>query len=167
MEPEIAPVKLHSRYSAGAVIACVALAAAACAHAPRSAVAPDVALERRQSEFLAALAARDAERTAAFFADSAVMHVAGMPPIEGRSAIRQLYANLFGFMSASGATPEFMRVAAAGDMAYGTGSTTSEFRGPQGTVAYTGKYVLVWRRIAGAWQIVLYAISSNQPEAGR
>lgn len=48
-------------------------------------------LDQRQSESFAALEARDADTTAALFADEAVVHVANMPPIEGRSAIREFY----------------------------------------------------------------------------
>jgi hypothetical protein len=48
-------------------------------------------------------------------------------------------------------------------MAYGIGVTTNAFRGPDGGVRHTGRYVMVWRRDRGEWWIVLYGLSSNDP----
>jgi ketosteroid isomerase-like protein len=142
--------------------------AGACAH--RQAAPAEAERERlgqRQGELFAALAARDADRTAALFADDALLHVAGMPPIQGRIAIREFYSNVFGFLSASSATPEMTHISDSGDLAYGVGRVANAFRGPQGPVEYAGKYLLVWRKLADDWVIVLYGISSNQPEAAR
>jgi ketosteroid isomerase-like protein len=72
-------------------------------------------------------------------------------------------AHLFRFLSGSRAAPEAIQVSDRGDLAYGIGSVSNEFRGPEGRVEYAGKYVLVWRKIAGDWMVVLYGISSNQP----
>jgi hypothetical protein len=41
------------------------------------------------------------------------------------------------------------------------------FRSADGVVEYTGKYVLVWSKLAGERTVVHYGVSSNQPEAGR
>jgi hypothetical protein len=48
-----------------------------------------------------------------------------------------------------------------------SGGVANAFRGPQGPIEYAGKYLLVWRKLADDWVIVLYGISSNQPEAAR
>jgi ketosteroid isomerase-like protein len=145
-----------------------ALLAAACAHGPP--VSLDVErheLTQRQNEFFGAMAARDADRMARLFADDALLHVANMPPVEGRDAVRRFYANMFGFLSASTATPEALHISAGGDMAYGVGSASNEFRGPQGPAVYAGKYLLVWRKVADEWLVALYGVSSNQPDPGR
>jgi ketosteroid isomerase-like protein len=150
---------------AGAPAASItAPAAATAASAPSAARA---VLEQRQQAFFAAMAARDADGVAALFAEDGVMQVAGMPPIEGGAAVRQFYGNMFGFLSASTATPTTTVIAAAGDMAYGTGSTVNEFRGQDGPLRFSGKYALVWRQLGGEWRIVLYSISSNQQDAAR
>jgi hypothetical protein len=52
-------------------------------------------------------------------------------------------------------------------MAYSFGRTSNQFRGPEGPVAYTGKYVLVWWKLGGQWMIVLCGVSSNEPAAAR
>jgi ketosteroid isomerase-like protein len=144
--------------------ACLLIVATACAHQPVPLDARHVLLDQREREFFATLAAAsDADAMAGFFADDAVIHVANMPAIEGRSAIREFYGNLFRFLDASESVPDATHVSASGDMAYGTGRASNEFGGPQGPVRYTGKYILVWRRVAGEWRIVLYGVSSDQP----
>lgn len=119
-------------------------------------------LDQRENEFLAALAARDADGTAELFAENGVLHVANMPPVEGRDAIRGFYGNVFGFLTASEAHPRSSRLSDAADMAYSIGTTSNEFAGPDGPVAYAGKYLLVWERLEGEWMIVVYSISSDQ-----
>jgi ketosteroid isomerase-like protein len=119
-------------------------------------------LEQRQDEFFAAIAAREEDRTAAMFADHAVLHVANMPAIEGRDAIRHFYGNLYRFLSASRATPDATQISASADMAYTVGRTVNEFRGPEGVVGFAGKFVLVWQLFGDDWMITLYGISSDE-----
>ncbi len=141
--------------------------ATACAH--HRAVPLEVGRElhaEREREFLAALATRDADSVAAFFADDAVLHIASMPPIEG-AAIHRLYQNLSSFLVRSDARPEGSYVSATGDMAYSIGRTSNEFRTPEGSVVHSGKYSLLWRRVGDDWLVVLYSVSSNQADAPR
>jgi uncharacterized protein (TIGR02246 family) len=125
------------------------------------------ALAERQDAFLAAMEAKDAERAGALFAGDAILHIANRPALQGRTAIQQFYATMFGFLSASQATPELMEIAACGDMAYAIGSVANEFRGPQGATKHLGKYLLVWRKLEGEWRIAVYSVSSNEPAAPR
>lgn len=150
-----------------ALLAAVLMAAACAADHPVYAGAERERLEIRQGEFLAAMSDRDADRTAAFFADGAVLHVANMPPVAGRAAIQRFYGNLFGYLAETRAAPETTHLSASGDMAYSIGTASNTFRGPQGTVEYSGKFVLVWRKLEGEWMIELYGVSSNQSEGGR
>jgi ketosteroid isomerase-like protein len=124
-------------------------------------------LEKRQVDFFTALSAKDADKVAAFFIESSVLHIANRPPIEGRSAIRQFYSGLFGFLSASSATPEVLKVSQSGDMGYSYGKAVNTFTTPQGDVEYSGKYVLVWELIKDDWMIMFYSVSSNQPDPSR
>lgn len=126
---------------------------------------PDPALAAQQQRFIAAAAARDADALSALFAEDGVLHVAGRPPVRGQAAVRQFYGAVFSFMSASSMAPERLDMGAGGDMAWGVGATTNEFRGPDGTMRYAGKYLLVWRRVeAGEWRVAAYAISSDEPQ---
>jgi ketosteroid isomerase-like protein len=151
-----------------AVVAVCAVLAGACAHRPAaSPEAERAALEQRQAGFLAAVAARDADRAAAFFAADAVLHIAGMPPVQGRTAIGAFYGNVFRFMAASRSTPASLRISSSGGMAWAAGSVVNSFQADQGTVEHAGKYLLVWEQHAGEWWIAAYGISSNQADAGR
>lgn len=151
-----------------ALAAAALLVGAACAHRPATLDdAERQRLEQRQTDFLAALSARDLDRTIAHFADDAVLHVANMPPIEGRSAIHQFYGNVFRFLSATEPQPEMIRISRGADMAYSPGSVTNVFEGEQGPVEHTGKYLLVWERRDGDWSIAVYSISSNQADPSR
>jgi ketosteroid isomerase-like protein len=143
----------------------LALLTTACAHQRPDASWGRPLFEARQAEFFEAMTARDADWIAGLFADAAELHVANMPPVVGQSAIRQFYGRMFEFLSASTAAPSGMHVSAGGDMAYSTGRTANEFRGAEGPVSYAGKYVLVWKRVADDWRVVLYAVSGNQPAA--
>ena len=124
-------------------------------------------LLERQGDFLEAMASRDVDGIPSLFAEDAVLHVANMPPVEGREAIVRFYGNLFGSLTASNAVVEETHMSAGGDMAYSFGQTTNQFRGPEGTESYAGKFALVWCKIEGEWVIVLYSVSSNQQGAAR
>lgn len=120
------------------------------------------ALRERERTFLAALAARDLDRTTALFADHAELHIANMPLVQGSDAIERFYGNVFRFMEASAAEPQTMRVAASGDMAYTTGRVRNRFdSGPDAAAEYEGKYLIVWERVGGEWMIVIYGISND------
>lgn len=139
--------------------------ACGCAHrAPSSSGADEASLRQRQSDFLEALTAKDPDQVAAHCAEDAVIHIANLPPIHGREAIRQLYRNIFRFLRASTYTPEVLRMSSSGDVAYSAGGVTTAFDGEQGLVEYPGKYLLVWEQREGAWLIVAYSISNNQSD---
>ena len=96
-----------------------------------------------------------------------MLHVANMPPVQGREAIHAFYGNVFRFMLESEATPETLQISASGDMAYTTGSVTNSFHSQDEPVRYSGKYLLVWENHDGEWLISVYAVSNNSGEGGR
>jgi uncharacterized protein (TIGR02246 family) len=147
-----------------ATAALALLMISACAHRAPALPGPAAAeqdLRQRHAAFLEALSARDATQVASFFAEDAVLHIANMPPVQGRTAIASFYGNVFRFMTASQPTTQTVRVAASADLAYTAGSVTNAFQGEQGPVEYAGKYLLVWERRGGAWSVVVYSLSSN------
>jgi uncharacterized protein (TIGR02246 family) len=150
----------------GAVLMVAAVVACDGVRGPDEAggAAASEAVERRQAGFISAMAERDAGALASYFAEDAVMHLAGRPPIEGRAAIGQLYTRMFGYLRESRFTPSALHVAGAGDMAVVHGETANVFGGPDGTVEYVGKYSMVWRRYGDEWLIALYSVSSNESD---
>jgi ketosteroid isomerase-like protein len=155
--------RLHRRLL---LLATAAALAAACTPRPfPGAPAARADLQEREATFLAALAAKNPEQAAAHFADDAVLHVANMPPVQGRNAIREFYANIFRFLDSSVSASEVVRTSSSGDMGYSLGRVTNVFASEHGRMEYAGKYILVWERRGEQWLIATYSISNNQPEA--
>jgi ketosteroid isomerase-like protein len=146
----------------------LALASACATLPPRTAPDADAAgLAMRERSLLEALSARDAAATSRHFAEDAVLHVAGMPPVSGRAAIHDFYHTVFRFLRASEPESETLRVSSGGDMGYGTGRVTNVFDGEGGPVRHVGKYILVWERREGEWLVTAYGISSDRAEPVR
>ncbi|HSJ08094.1 MAG TPA: nuclear transport factor 2 family protein, partial [Longimicrobiales bacterium] len=108
-----------------------------------------------------------ADVLANYFADDALLHVAGMPPVRGRDDIARFYSNVFRFLAASTPVPEALRMSEGADVAWGAGRVRNVFDGPEGRVEYEGKYAAVWERRDGEWLLALYAVSSDAPESRR
>lgn len=149
----------------------VLLLAGGCAAPGPEAAAEAVEPERerlleRQDAFLSALDAGDVAATVEHFAADAVLHVGGMPPVEGRDAIGAFYGNVFRFMTASAAVPETTRISSGGDMAFSRGSVSNTFQGEGSPMEFSGKYVLVWEIRGEGWSIVVYAVSDDAPDSG-
>jgi ketosteroid isomerase-like protein len=119
----------------------------------------------RQAELLAAMSDRDLGRTMTHFAPDAVLHVANFPSREGSAAIRDFFDGTFRFLSASEASAGEVRVSGGGDMAYSVGRVTNVFQGPEGRVAYPGKFLLVWELRDGEWLVSVYSVSSDGGES--
>ena len=124
-------------------------------------------LLERQATFLAAMASKDVDATAEHFAEDAILHIANMPPIQGRETIRTFYSNVFLFMEESETVPESVQIAASADMAYTTGRVINSFQGEGESVSYSGKYLLIWENLDNEWLISVYAVSNNSSEVPR
>jgi ketosteroid isomerase-like protein len=112
------------------------------------------AIRRLDAEFMRAAAAHDgAALAAAFYDKDAVLLPPNSPALEGRESIRQM---LQGLMD-SGLT------SSSGDLAYGRGRYTMNLEPAGGSpVTDVGKYVVVYRRQAGAWRAVADIFNSDQ-----
>lgn len=151
-----------------AALALAVAALAGCAHSGAGgAQASGGALEARQASFLAAMGERGTERLVTHFAEDAVLHVANMPEIRGRAAIRQFYANVFRFLASTTATVDSVRLAPGGDMAFSTGRVTNVFGAGERRTEFAGKFLLVWERRGGEWMVAVYAVSSDAADPGR
>jgi ketosteroid isomerase-like protein len=150
------------------LVAAALILSAACAHRPAQRAGGEYPrLDARQNSFLEALSARDLERTTGYFAADASVHVANMPTLRGRDAIGGFYGNVFRFLRESSSVPEMIEMSASEDLAYSTGAVANAFDSPDGRVEFTGKYILVWKRVAGEWLIAHYGISNDQPASDR
>ena len=121
------------------------------------------AIRRLDAEFMRAAAAHDgAALVAAFYDKDAVLLPPNRPALEGRESIRQM---LQGLMN-SGLTSiklETTVTGSSGDLAYGRGRYIMNLEPAGGSpVTDVGKYVVVYRRQAGAWRAVADIFNSDQ-----
>ena len=102
-----------------------------------------------------------------FWADDAVLMPPGLPPVRGKSAIRQYVENAAkvpGFQIRW--EPESVHVSQSGDLAYMFERNVVTFNDPQGNpVTAHGKVVTVWRKDAnGAWRNVVDMWNEAPPD---
>jgi uncharacterized protein (TIGR02246 family) len=114
--------------------------------------------------WIGAIDSRDAAGTASFYAEDGMFMVPNSPPARGRDAIRTAWSGLLQTPNLSlKVEPATIEVAQAGDMAYELGTYQLGMDGPQGRVEDDGKYVVVWRKREGRWQVVADIFNSNRP----
>jgi uncharacterized protein (TIGR02246 family) len=103
---------------------------------------------------------KDLPRTASYYADTAVLMVAGSPLTSGKDAIQKAFAGMManpGF--ALSFAPTKVEVSKAGDLAYEIGDYSLTFSDKKGKPLTTkAKYVVVWGKQAdGSWKVLVDA----------
>jgi uncharacterized protein (TIGR02246 family) len=114
-------------------------------------------------EWLEAVAAKDADRTAGFYAADGMMMPQGAPAAIGTGAIAKAWGGLYAMKDFSLIfTPSSITVAEAGDMAMDIGTYELSFTGEDGKkVADHGKYVVVWKKVDGDWKAAADIFNSD------
>ncbi len=149
----------------------VALATAACWTSPalrKTDLASEAAAVRSlNSNLNDAIQRRDTQVVVAAYAPDGALLWQNDPRITG-PGIRNAWAQAFG-------TPGFalrlhsqvVRVAEAGDYALDEGSLELEVPGPGGILRSAGKYLVVWRKVNGAWKILYDVYNTDAPPTAR
>jgi uncharacterized protein (TIGR02246 family) len=127
--------------------------------------ADERAVRSADSALSTAIEARDAERTASFYAEDALLMPIAEPTVAGRAAIQAEWAHVFGipgFMN--GARLERVEVS-SGSLAYTRGTYETAMKAPNGSpVIERGKWVTIWRRQAdGNWRIAVDIANTDAP----
>lgn len=133
---------------------------------PRVDLAAATAAVRTRSEGLqAAEGALNTDAAIAFWAPDAIVQPAGSPQVQGRDAIRALYQSYFsgGKLKKLEGTTSQLDVSQGGDLAYEYGVNHMDFAGPKGDLLDVGKYLLVWKKIDGQWDVVALSFTSDAP----
>ena len=149
------------------VLAFSAAFGVACAREPEvDRQALERSLRSADSALTAAIAAKDVDRTTAFYDENAELLPVAEPVVVGREAIRREWADIFGIPGfASTANLTRVEVSADGTLAYtrGTYETTMTGSDRRPTVE-VGKWVTVWRRSSdGSWRIVQDITNTDAP----
>ena len=153
-----------------AVVAAGLLALAGCAQpAPPVAdtAADEAAVRAINPAWFKAYSAGDAEGVAALYAEDAVLSIPGVAPVHGRAAIRQAYAEDIAAMAAAGLANNSgadARFGVSGDLGWEWNTFT--VTDASGATVDTGKYVSVFGRKNGTWQIISDIWNTDTPAAG-
>jgi uncharacterized protein (TIGR02246 family) len=133
--------------------------------------APDLAAEgqavmQRSRAWSNVVSTGEVDTILTYWADDAVMLAPGIPPLEGKQAIRS-------FVETALQTPGFqmsweplsVHVAESGDLAYLLESNLTIVSDPMGNpMRMEGKAVTIWRKDPdGVWRNVVDAWSGNEP----
>jgi len=145
----------------------VALAAAAVTAQSGSAQAESTAAIQRQirkidQHWIAAIAKKDPQVIAQFYAADGAILAPGAPIAEGRDAIAKAWK---GFVDLKDFSLVFaltkINVAKAGDMAYELGTYSLSFTTDKGPVQEKGKYVVVWKKVGKTWKAAADIFNNN------
>jgi uncharacterized protein (TIGR02246 family) len=113
-------------------------------------------------EFMDAVAAKDAARVAALYAEDARILMPGRPAVTGRPEILGFYeAGLAGLIESIVLDTTDVRV--SGDLAYAIGVNRISLCPPgEASRVERGKYVAVYRRTSAGWEIVVDSYSNDE-----
>jgi uncharacterized protein (TIGR02246 family) len=124
--------------------------------------APDLAaietsIRSMDKDWSTAAGMKDLDKATQYYADDAQLFGVGAPPAAGKDAIRKVWANLLTSPDYEVLTfaPTAVHVAAAGDMAYETGSYELVMKDKKGKPAsQKGVFVVVWKKqVDGSWKV--------------
>jgi ketosteroid isomerase-like protein len=137
----------------------------ACGKQPRVDVAVEERLIREAGKaWLAAEVAKDIPKIVSFYAEDAIEMASNTPLIQGRDAIRQWYES---WLAPAGVAMTFetqeVVVAPSGDLAYERGTYRFTQDSPRGATEDVGKYLTVWKKVEGKWQVAVDAANSDRP----
>jgi len=142
------------------------IALAACVPKPADTAADEAALKADPVAWFNAYNAGDADGIANLYAENALLLAPGAQAVEGRAAIREFLASDIEMSKAAGLTfnqGEVTGVGVSGDLGWLSGifSVTDA----SGAAVDTGKFLSVYHRINGDWQLIRDTWNSNAAPA--
>lgn len=156
------------------MLSVVAVIAALSAPAAEAQVAPPPAAAARSADEQAIwelegrwnrlIAARDLEGIVALYASDGLVMPAGSPAAQGPAAVRQVWTGLLGLPGLKATlTPLQVTVAGSRDLALDRGRYELTTTGAGGPATEVGKYLVVWKKVGGAWKVAADMFSSDAP----
>jgi ketosteroid isomerase-like protein len=148
---------------------CCIVTATGCAAKPNAA-APEAdsaavaqSFHARSDALQKAESMKDAEASASFYTEDAVLQGAGMRQINGRSNIVALYKTFFANpnLKELRGTPSSAMISASGDLAYEVGVNRIVMRSPKGDLLDAGKFIVVWKHEKGDWYVAALSFTSD------
>jgi uncharacterized protein (TIGR02246 family) len=132
------------------------------------------AVRARSKGVSTAESAKDTQGAIAYYAEDAILQLAGSPQMQGIKAITDMYHQFFqnsSFKEIS-STISNITVSQSGDLAYEYGVNRMVWTSPKGDLLDMGKYLVVWKKVKDNWFIAALAATSDAPapvplEAGK
>lgn len=123
------------------------------------------AIRKIDEDWVAAVKRKDAAAVGQIYAEDAVFMVPNAPQHAGRDKVTEAWAGLMGLPNVElSFAPTTVEVSQSGDMAYDIGTYKLAFDGEGGRrVEDAGKYVVVWRKVDGAWKVAADILNSDLP----
>ena len=122
-------------------------------------------IDTLNDKWVAAFAAKDIAAIENMMAPDALLLSPGAPAVQGAKAIAETWkgwSELANVAVTFGA--ERIEASASGDMAYDYGTYIFAFDGDKGRVIEKGKYIVVWKKIDGAWKVAADIYNDNGTE---
>jgi ketosteroid isomerase-like protein len=152
----------------GMVLCCILMAAACAASSDAATPQADSAavaqaFHVRSDALQKAESMKDADASANFYAEDAVIQGAGMPQVDGKANILALYKAVLANpdLKELRGTPSSAMISASGDLAYEVGVNRIVMRGPKGDLLDAGKFVVVWKHEKGDWYVAALSFTSD------
>ena len=153
-----------SRKFLGAVVCLSAAFAVAGSAAAAGAMVQEQLIRELDAKWVAAVAAKDVDAIARIYTVDGMFLAPNAPLVEGREGIAEAWAGLLGLPGISFTfEPTRIEVSASADLASDVGTFALAFDGEGGRVRDRGKYVLVWKKVNGAWKVLADIFNSNLP----
>ena len=116
------------------------------------------------ARWLQAVRTADVDRIAAFYAADGSFLVPNAPLARGREMVRAVWSQLLAAPNlALRWSASSIEVARGGDMACEIGTYELAMDGPAGRIEDDGKYVVVWRKTDGGWEVAADIFNSSRP----
>ncbi len=115
-------------------------------------------------KWVAAFKQRDFAAIAALYTSNGLLLPSNSPAVEGPKAIVDVWKSwgeLPNVEIAFGANR--VEASSSGDMAYDYGWYTFAFDTDDGRVTDEGKYIVVWKKVGGAWKVAADIFNTNLP----
>ena len=122
------------------------------------------AIRQLDDQWNAAVQKKDVEASVAFYAPDGAAMWPDAPTATGTEGIRKAWTELFKAPNLQlSFGPEDIRISPSGDLATDVGWVKTEMDTPQGHVKEDAKYLVVWKKVNGAWKVQYDTFNSNAP----
>lgn len=133
---------------------------AGCTNAPKVDIAAEeAAIRNLEDQVATAFRNRDAEKILSYAASDITQYAPDAPTLAGIEAygkrLEAIFADTTYLWESYSLTAEFVEVSASGDLAYVRGTDLLKTKKPEGIVDDPARWVDIWKKTDGRWQVVL------------